>query len=87
MCTNIEIGVPSSYIFKDYPNVKIYIHGHGHSKNGKNAYIEGILCITNPIVLNSSLSEVSFSGDEIQTILGNEVRKKNGYLLVNGKKR
>ncbi len=74
VCSNKTIGVPSDKIFKNYPNVKVYIHGHGHSLPNKKI-IDGVLCITNPIILGSSISEVSFSLDEIYNILGLDSKK------------
>lgn len=68
VCSNQQIGVPSNKIFKDYPNVKVYIHGHGHSKPNKKV-IDGILCITNPILLPNSISQVSFTENELNNIL------------------
>ena len=69
-----RLGVPSNYIFKEYPNVKIYIHGHGHSKPYKEI-INGVLCISNPINQVSSLSDCSFEYDQLCNIL--EIRSKN----------
>jgi len=51
VCNNKNIGVNSNHIFKDYPNVKMYIHGHGHSGNVSRV-IDNILCVTNPIFHN-----------------------------------
>ncbi len=76
VCKNKEIGVPSKKIFKDYPNVKIYIHGHGHSEKAKKV-IDNILCISNPLIMNKSVSEMSFSEKELMTLLN----KKNKILL------
>lgn len=65
MCKNKRIGIVSDKIFKDYPNVKMYIHGHGHSvQNSKN--IDNVLCVTNPIVNNIYWeSSTTYSWDEI----------------------
>lgn len=65
---NKTIGVPSNWIFNDYPNVKVYIHGHGHSKSMKKK-IKNILCITNPVIFPESIFEMSFLKDEIKNIL------------------
>jgi hypothetical protein len=51
VCKNKEIGIKSDKIFSQYPNVKVYIHGHGHSRQNSQI-IDGVLCITNPIVRN-----------------------------------
>jgi hypothetical protein len=51
VCNNKEIGIFSDSIFSNYPNVKVYIHGHGHSRPN-NQIINNVLCITNPIVRN-----------------------------------
>lgn len=51
VCKNKNIGVFSNDVFKDYPNVKMYIHGHGHSGN-ESKVIENVLCVTNPIFNN-----------------------------------
>ncbi|MGE4572237.1 MAG: metallophosphoesterase [Candidatus Izemoplasmatales bacterium] len=65
VCKNKDIGVFSNHIFTEYPNVKVYIHGHGHSKQ-KSEIIEGILCITNPIVNNIYTdSKYSFKWSEL----------------------
>lgn len=58
VCRNKEIGIYSNKVFKDYPNVKMYIHGHGHSVP-KSKIIDNILCVTNPIV-NNIYTESSF---------------------------
>lgn len=63
VCKNKEIGVVSDYIFRDYPNVKMYIHGHGHSISGAKV-IENILCVSNPIMFNN-LSLCSISWDNL----------------------
>jgi hypothetical protein len=60
VCKNKDIGIFSDKIFAQYPNVKVYIHGHGHS--GLNSQIiDNILCITNPI-MNNIYSDSIFSG-------------------------
>ena len=51
VCKNKEIGIFSERIFANYPNVKAYIHGHGHSRQNS-WYIDKVLCISNPIVNN-----------------------------------
>ena len=51
VCKNKGIGIYSNKIFAQYPNVKVYIHGHGHSRQNSQI-IDNILCITNPIVRN-----------------------------------
>jgi|GEM_PF-5865049 len=51
VCKNKEIGIFSDSIFSNYPNVKVYVHGHGHSRSN-NQIIGNVLCITNPIVRN-----------------------------------
>jgi len=51
VCRNKDIGVNSNKIFSTYPNVKMYIHGHGHSIP-KTKLIDNVLCVTNPIVNN-----------------------------------
>jgi len=51
VCRNKKIGVNSNKIFSDYPNVRMYIHGHGHSVP-KTKVIDNVLCVTNPIVNN-----------------------------------
>ena len=66
---NKSIGVPSNWIFNDYPNVKVYIHGHGHSKSMKKK-IKNILCITNPVIFTESIFEMSFSKEEVSRMLG-----------------
>lgn len=66
--SNKNIGVPSNWIFRNYPNVKVYIHGHGHSKH-EEEYIEGILCITNPIIMNTYNLEKSYSLNKWHEIL------------------
>lgn len=48
VCNNKNIGIYSNKFLKDYPNVKLYIHGHGHS-NQSAEVVDNILCITNPI--------------------------------------
>ena len=68
VCTNKTLGVPSEYLFKDYPNVKVYIHGHGHSRPTKKK-IQSVLCITNPILSPQSIFELSFSNDELKKVL------------------
>ncbi|MFA7436325.1 MAG: metallophosphoesterase [Bacilli bacterium] len=59
VCKNKEIGIHSDKLFAQYPNIKVYIHGHGHSRQNSQI-IDNILCITNPLVRNiytdSSLS-------------------------------
>ncbi|HZJ89199.1 MAG TPA: metallophosphoesterase [Bacilli bacterium] len=69
VCSNTDLGVPTKRIFKKYPNVKIYIHGHGHSMP-KTKMIDGVLCITNPLVMNKMISEVSFTKEELFERLG-----------------
>lgn len=64
VCSNSDLGVPTNHIFKNYPNVKIYIHGHGHSLP-KTKIIDDVLCITNPLVMNKMISEVSFTQEEL----------------------
>lgn len=49
VCKNKEIGIYSDKLFKEYKNIKMYVHGHGHSYQNSQI-IDGILCITNPIV-------------------------------------
>ncbi|MDG0888321.1 metallophosphoesterase [Paracholeplasma manati] len=73
VCSNKQIGVPSDWVFKDYPNVKMYIHGHGHSKTMKKK-INNILCITNPVIFPDSIFEMSFTKEEVYKILG--IREK-----------
>lgn len=68
VCKNKSIGVPSNWIFDNYPNVKMYIHGHGHS-NKQQKIIKGITCITNPVVLHRNLQQMVFSAEEINEIL------------------
>ncbi len=68
---NKDIGVPSNWIFNDYPNVKVYIHGHGHSKSMKKK-IRNIWCITNPVIFPESMFEMSFSKEEVSSMLGLE---------------
>lgn len=51
VCRNKDIGVNSNKIFSKYPNVKMYVHGHGHSVP-RTKLIDNILCVTNPIVNN-----------------------------------
>jgi hypothetical protein len=59
VCKNKDIGIFSDKIFAQYPNVKVYIHGHGHS--GQNSRIvDNVLCITNPI-MNNIYSDSIFS--------------------------
>ncbi len=72
---NKEIGVPSNYIFRNYPNVKVYVHGHGHSTTNIKK-IENVLCISNPIVMNKSIMEKAYSKDELKQILGLEEQLK-----------
>jgi len=69
VATNKDIGVPSNFIFRDYPNVKMYIHGHGHSSN-EPKIVENVLCLSNPIVMQRSISEKSFSKTFIKKTLG-----------------
>lgn len=68
VCTNQTLGVPSHYLFKDYPNVKIYIHGHGHSKPLKKK-IQEVICMTNPIAFPQSLFELSFSEAQLKKMI------------------
>lgn len=68
---NKDIGVPSNWIFNDYPNVKVYIHGHGHSKSMKKK-IRNVWCITNPVIFTESMFEMSFSKEEVSSMLGLE---------------
>ncbi|MFA7561753.1 MAG: hypothetical protein WCY80_06600, partial [Candidatus Izemoplasmatales bacterium] len=51
VCKNKKIGIYSEQIFANYPNVKVYVHGHGHSRQNSKI-IDNVLCITNPIVNN-----------------------------------
>lgn len=51
VCKNKKIGIVSERIFSEYPNVRMYIHGHGHSVQ-KSKVIDNVLCVTNPIVNN-----------------------------------
>lgn len=72
---NKEIGVPTNNLFKNYPNVKVYIHGHGHGRPQKKI-IGGVVCISNPINIAQTYSEFSYAEDEFMSILGNKPKKE-----------
>lgn len=84
VCKNKEIGIYSGKIFSQYPNVKTYIHGHGHSRQNSQI-IDGILCITNPIVKNIyTESTFSCKWDDLSKI--NNMHNKNNLALFRKKK-
>jgi hypothetical protein len=78
---NKHIGVYSNKIFSDYPNVKMYIHGHGHSVP-QTKIIDDIICVSNPIV-NNIYSDSLMSYNWVDLSNTNELDSK--MIIVNSK--
>lgn len=65
---NKKIGINSNKIFSKYPNIKMYIHGHGHSIQ-QTKIIDNIICVSNPIVNNIySDSSLSYKWNDLRIL-------------------
>jgi len=84
VCKNKNIGVISNHIFRNYPNVRMYIHGHGHSSQNSKM-IEGVYCVSNPIVNNIySDSLMDYEWEDIKCGSNNKkVSEKAKLIAIN----